>query len=339
MRTRNNIILALLAAAVFPLAAAAQAVTAPYTQDFSNQPLGPEWSTVSTGTGQVTIGAPPSASPISGGNAMLFDGTANASAYVNKARLMVDLNGSTGVILKYWAREASDEPDADDGLFISDGVQTVLAFSHQTLTSTWTEITIDVSMVLASNGMISGGTIDIIFSQADNYPIPTDGLCIDDILVLPPPVPDSGQANQATASLDINGGLNLNFQPATVGINGPFFASGNLAQITIEGPNSWPFALLLGPLNRNNATFANIGSLDIGMLGQGNYNDIMLIVDGANPASFFDYFAFTDSTGEANLSFDLAGLPPGVLGTFQGLIYQPAAPFFKLTAAFEYSIP
>ncbi|MCB9832267.1 MAG: hypothetical protein H6807_07305 [Planctomycetes bacterium] len=339
MKTRFGTIIALLVAATLQVAATAQSVSLPYSQNFDNLPVGNGWSMTTTGPGRVVFGTPPSASPISGNNAILMDGTMNGVAYTNTVTLKVDLAGASGCRLSYWAREASDEPDAADGLFISDGNQTVLAYSHTSLTSTWIQIQIDVGQVLATNGMTTGGVIDIIWSQADNYPIPTDGLCVDDVVVLPPPVPDSGQANQVDAALDVNGGLNLNLQPASIGINGPFFASGNVVQIAIDGPTSWPFALLLGPLNRNNAVFPGIGSLDIGMLGAGNYADILLIMDGANPVGFFDYFAYTDATGQANLSFDLTGLPSGVLGTFQALVYQPASPFFKLTAAFEYSLP
>jgi hypothetical protein len=339
MIPKKTILHALLLTAILSVAAAAQSVTLPYSNNFSTSPIGSGWTLNSTGNGRILIGAGPTASPASGGNALLFDGSVNASAYVNTATLSVDLNGAGGCLLSYWAREASDESDAADGLFISDGVTTVQAVSHNSLSSSWTQIQVDVGMVLAANSMATGGVIQIIFSQADNYPIPTDGLIIDDVSVLPPPVPDIGQANQATASLDVNQGLNLNGERALVGVKGPFFASGLVADLTIEGPTSWPFALLLGPLNRGNASFPGVGNLDIGMLGQGNYGDILAIMDGANPATFFDYFAFTDATGEARLSFDLAGLPPGLLGSFQALVYQPASPFFKLTAAFEYTLP
>ena len=315
--------------------------TVPYTQNFNGGvgSLGAGWSIQSTTIGLIEIGAPPSASPVSGGDALLLHASGSGTIYTNQATLQIDLAGANDALLRYWAREAADEADADDGLFISDGIQTVLAASHQALTATWEEIEVDIGDVLAQNGMQTGGVISIMFRQTDNFPIPTDGLIIDDVQVLPPPVPDIGQANQATAYLDINAGENLNGEIAVVGTNGPFFASGNVADIEIHGSVSWPYALIFGPLNRNNAIIPNVGSLDIGLLGMGNYSDILVVMDGANPVTFFDFAAFTDATGESHLQFDLTGFPVGVLGTFQVLAYQPASPFFKLSAAFEYSIP
>ncbi len=313
--------------------------TIPFLDEFTNGTLHPAWSLTSTNNGIIFAGQPPSFSPASGGDALLFSATSSGSVYLNQATLFIDLSGVTGVEVRYQAREASDEPDANDGLFVSDGNQTLLAVSHQNLTNTWTEITFNLGAFALANGLNLNSSFQLIFSQQDNFPIATDGLIIDDVQVLVPPPADVGQANRVTSSMTIAGGLNLNGNPPDVGENGPFFVSSTQLDITISGMPFQPWILIAGPLNRNNHVFVPEGSLDIGTMGAVNdYSDLIVIIDGLNPVSLFDLFAVTGATVTGSLSVHLDNLPPGLLTTFQALVYQPSAPFVGITAAFEFTI-
>ncbi len=151
-------------------------------------------------------------------------------------------------------------------------------------------------------------------------------------------MPDVGQANQTLAELDINNGLNLNGQPAVVGINGPFFADGSTMVITVTGEPDQPWFLLLGPLNRNNAVFPNVGSLDIGLLGPSDFSDVQIVMNGLGP-SFLDQFANTGPSGTSVVTLGLSPLPPGVIGTFQAIVYNSTSTVVGITAAFEYTVP
>ncbi len=314
--------------------------TIPFLDEFNNGSLNSAWSLSSTTIGQIYVGNPPSTSPGSGGDALIFEATATGTVYLNQATLIIDLSAETEVIVKYLARESGDEPDANDGLFVSDGVQTLLAVSHQGLTSAWQEIEFDLGAFVTANGMSLTSTFELIFSQQDNFDLPSDGLLIDDVRVELPPVPDIGQANQPLAFMDIAGGVNINGKSAVIGENGPFFVNSSQLDISFGGTPGYPWILLAGPLNRNNQVFVPQGSLDIGTMGAtSNYSDIFPVIDGLNPVAFFDFLATLNSSGAGSLSVNFDNLPPGIITTLQALIYQPGSPFVQLTAAFEFTVP
>lgn len=155
---------------------------------------------------------------------------------------------------------------------------------------------------------------------------------------VPPLVPDTGQANQASASMYINGGVNLNGHTAAVGENGPFFANGSQLSITVDGNPNQPFLLLLGALNRTNAVFP-FGNLDIGYMGASlNFSDVQVVMNGVNGTGFFDLFARTDPSGVAVVTLGLPGVTPGVLGTFQAIVYTGTSSVIELTAAFVFTV-
>ncbi len=151
----------------------------------------------------------------------------------------------------------------------------------------------------------------------------------------PPGPPDVGQANAADAALSMGGAVNLNSQPAFNGVNGPFFATlapGSTLALTWSGQPSRPLAIAFGPLNRNNAIFPGVGSLDIGLNGAGNLSDVSIVLDGLNPVTFMDAFANTGPLGSRTVSFTVPAFTPGVVGTFQAAVLT-AGLTFKLTAA------
>lgn len=316
------------------------AVSIPHTENFDSGSLGGEWTTAtSSSSGRIRLFTDGNASPLSGGDALAMDSSVNGTFSTNTATLLVDCAATGGGILKYYARETADETHAEDGLFLSDGINSVKVVDHSTLTSSWTEIVVDITIEAQAAGLALNSNFEVIFSQRDNYEIPTDGVFIDDVRLYPPPVPDTGQANQAKASLDINAGVNLNGHLPVLGENGPFFASGNQLNLTVGGNPNQPFVLLMGALNRTNYVLMPGQNLDIGMLGGSvNFSDIDILLDGATGVGFFDPFARIDGSGSVGLTFGMESFPPGVFGTLQAVVFTGDASVIGLTAAFEFTV-
>ncbi|MEE9394627.1 MAG: hypothetical protein V3W41_19205 [Planctomycetota bacterium] len=311
---------------------------APYLQDFDAGPLGGEWD-LSPGSpaGRIFLSIDNNPSPVSGGLALVMDSLSGGIPVTNRATLFVDMPASNVQTLLYYAREAFDEEDPNEGVLISDGLNEALIFSHSNLSGFWQEVEIDLVAEAAAAGIALNAQFQIIFQQTSDGALPFDGVLIDDLRLLPPD--DSGQANRADAFLDISGGLNANGRPPEIGRNGPFFAESSTLDIEVQGDPGCPWILLLGSLNLNNVIFGGgIGSLDLGLLGT-NFADLTIILDGNNPDSLLDTFAVLDPTGRSFLSFGLSFLPPGILGSFQAVVYGPHADVVHLTAAFCFTIP
>ena len=156
--------------------------------------------------------------------------------------------------------------------------------------------------------------------------------------------PDVGQANQSGALLNVSGATNINGQPAIVGINGPFAASrgvGSSLAFNVTSAANRSMLLLYGGLNRNNFVSPIFGSLDLGFNGATlNFGDVAIVIDGLTPDSFLDQLGVIGSSGSQSIGFTVPqGMPPGVFGTFQALIVNPANTVdSKFTAAFEITI-
>lgn len=159
-----------------------------------------------------------------------------------------------------------------------------------------------------------------------------------------PPVMDIGQPNSPEASLRVDGAMSANNYPPSDGFNGPFFvslAAGQDLTMNFGSNPNYVFFLLSGPLNRNNAVFPNIGSMDIGNLGSlNNYSDITILMDGANGTSFFDLLARVNGTGIQTISLPIPSqMPVGILGTFQCAMFnENNTSTLKFSAATEVSI-
>ncbi|MCA9323186.1 MAG: hypothetical protein KDB53_20770 [Planctomycetes bacterium] len=153
---------------------------------------------------------------------------------------------------------------------------------------------------------------------------------------------DIGQANTATASFELAGAINAFGLAAANGLNGPYFATqaaGDSVVMTLGGPALQPFVLFAGMLNRNNATFAGVGSLDLGMSGaSGSFSDLAVVLNGVAPATFLDGLARLDGSGTQSFSFTMPSGAPGPLFSLQAVVYQ-AAGLPRLTAATELARP
>ncbi|MCA9321501.1 MAG: hypothetical protein KDB53_12230, partial [Planctomycetes bacterium] len=115
--------------------------------------------------------------------------------------------------------------------------------------------------------------------------------------------------------------------------------AGESLAFSFDGPANRPFALLQGPLNRNNDIIPNVGSLDIGMMGNISvYSDLAILLDGVFPVTFLDQLAKVGPSGSQTLSFPVPNLPPGSLGTLQALFWDVPSVTLKLSAATEINI-
>ncbi|MEE9394628.1 MAG: S8 family serine peptidase [Planctomycetota bacterium] len=194
-----------------------------------------------------------------------------------------------------------------------DTVERVVIASPQA--GTWTiEITAEE---INEDGHVETAALDADFS-----------LVISGVQALAPAPADSGQANQIAASLKIRDAVNLNGQKPEVGTNGPFFVSrvpGESIEFSFSGAASTPFLLLIAPLNRGNFSAGAAGQLDIGLIGP-SLADLNLVMNGAFPASFFDFLAVTGPQGTQRIELLMPAFPPGVLGAFQTVFYDTTGP-------------
>ncbi len=163
-----------------------------FTETFESGSLNPAWWT-STGTGNFRTQVTSLQSPHGGIQHLTMDSSANAAR--NEATLTLDLSGRTGVTLGFWAVGYADEPDgpppspfsggADfDGVAISaDGTTWWEVQGLRSLAGTYGEFTIDLDAAIAAHGIAYNSNFKIRFNQYDDFPITTDGIGIDDIIV------------------------------------------------------------------------------------------------------------------------------------------------------------
>ena len=158
-------------------------VTLPYTQDWTGGlPTDGSWIfQSSTPNGSISAGSNGTPSPASGGPGLLMASAQDGAVVTNEASLLFRLPAGS-VTLRYQFKEFSDEADPEDGLFLSNGTTEVQLVSHQNGQNTWALVQVDVGTAAQSAGFAVNEVLRLIFRQRDNFPIPTDGHAIDDIV-------------------------------------------------------------------------------------------------------------------------------------------------------------
>ncbi|MEM7309238.1 MAG: PKD domain-containing protein, partial [Planctomycetota bacterium] len=191
------------------------AAVMPYSQDFQQGlPASGEWLFTSTNDfGEIIAGSQGSASPGSGSPSLAMASNVDGNYVTNEARLFVNAADYGGLSVSYYFKQTSDEDDTEDGLFISDGVKEVLAWSHQGGPSSWTQFDVDVTALATLLGVDFNEDFHLIFRQRDNYTLGTDGHLIDDVVVTPLPhlagtVDSISLGTGGTQLLRLEGGLN-----------------------------------------------------------------------------------------------------------------------------------
>ena len=163
-----------------------------FSENYESGVLNPAYWT-STGTGNFRTQVTSSFSPHGGARHMTMDSIADYAR--NEATLTLDLSGRSGVVLKFWAAGYNDEPSGPppspftggsdfDGVAISaDGTSWWEVRSLRSLPATYGMFTVDLDAAIAAHGINYNSTFKIRFNQYDDFPLTTDGIVIDDILV------------------------------------------------------------------------------------------------------------------------------------------------------------
>jgi hypothetical protein len=210
----------------------------------------------------------------------------DGSYVTNEAILHVDASQYAGLSVSYWLKETSDEPDPEDGFFVSDGVTEALVNSHQSAPADWTQYTFDLGAVAPLLGVELGPDLRLIWRQRDNYPLGTDGHLIDDVAVTPVP---HLAGDVASLSLSAGGVQTLQLAAGAARANDGYWLLGSLGGTS---PGT-PIGSIVLPLNTPDAYFTftllhpnhpplqgSFGFLDAG----GEAQAALALPPGTNPA-------------------------------------------------------
>lgn len=323
--------LAALLVAVAASGVRAQSVVPPFAETFDGPGPYPafQFSTSFPGVGRVVASAASAILPPSpeGGACLAFDVAIPGALAVQEAALTVDLVTAGGGVLRYFAKETSDEDDPGfDGVFMrpSPGDPFVQIVDHTTLGSQWVEISVDLVVAALAAGYAPGPAAMIVFRQKDNQPAPSDGLQIDHVRIDLPPPSDVGQSNRPLASLVVAGAQNLAGQPPLDTLAGPFFVSappGTPLALTIRGAPNQPYLLVAGPLNRNALVRPVLGSIDLGIAVGDLLTGFVPILDGTSPG-FLNQLAWTTAAGVSNFVLPSPQLPAGTTFALQSAVFD-----------------
>ncbi|NOZ47086.1 MAG: PKD domain-containing protein [Chlorobi bacterium] len=160
--------------------------TLPYSTGFESG-LDQNWSTQGSNS-YSRIQLTTANTPHSGSYHLTMDVTTNGNYCTNEAWMGLNLTGTTQVNMSFWWKDFSDETHSSDGVYFSDngGTSFVKVFDlngGSYTNNSWSEFTLDVDQLAASNGLSLSGTFVVKFQQYDNYSIATDGMAFDDISV------------------------------------------------------------------------------------------------------------------------------------------------------------
>ncbi len=153
-----------------------------YSTGFETGAFDNHWETYSTGDGRVQL---VTAYSPRGSYHMTMDDPTSGGYTTNEAWLLLNLSGHSQVDLTFYWKEFADESHSTDGVYLSDngGASFVKVYNLTGGTSTYQQIALDIDALASSNGLTLSSTFVVKFQQYDNYPITTDGMAFDDIVV------------------------------------------------------------------------------------------------------------------------------------------------------------
>ncbi len=277
-----------------------------------------------------------------GGYAHVDDNSSHAA--INLRSPCFDLNGLANPSLSFYLYSYDSTGILNPNLISLDvisypsGAMTTDVFGPQGQTGpSWTLQNVDLSP-------FAGQVIQLIFrgetvSNAGNsHDVAIDDVAVFDLL------PTLGQAPQpGLAVLDLNAPRNANGVPLSFAANGPYFSSvsaGDILNFKMKGGAMQPIILFAGPLNPGVASFAGIGSIDVGgpidpLTGIPTF--LTILADGTTLGGFNPFFVIAAS-GSTQVGFSVPNLPPGVLGTFQCAVYSSTTSGISLTNAVQVTV-
>ena len=163
----------------------------PFTDDFeAGAPFNVHWTPSQSSTGRVLVTS--ANGPIGSYHVTMDTSSGFAS---NELTLVVDLDGATNVLLQYDWKEFSDESHllpltwtgsaTGDGVAISADGNTWHRIANLTDgTSSYQTVLIDLDAAATNAGLTYNQTFRIRFQQYDDNPIPTDGIALDNIMLI-----------------------------------------------------------------------------------------------------------------------------------------------------------
>lgn len=136
-----------------------------------------------------------------------FPGSTSGVTVSNGLIIGLDGTGTSGLRLSFWAANLGEEPDLEDGVFVSDnGLDWYQVWGNWTglTANTWVQVT-DVDLTTTS--VNTAAPFYLLFAQRDNFALGSgDGVLVDDIEVgppsytlLPPSPGTAGQVNDLVA--------------------------------------------------------------------------------------------------------------------------------------------
>lgn len=142
-----------------------------FEDNFDTGSFGSAWTTEGLNNGRVRLTT--SYAPRDTYHAVL-DSSVKGSYSTTRLKLNLDLSAVSDVKVEYYYKESGDENHSSDGLYIYNG-SWIKAASFNNGPSSWTKYEIDLSAYQ---------DIQIIeWQQYDNYPMSSDGICIDNVKV------------------------------------------------------------------------------------------------------------------------------------------------------------
>ena len=196
---------------------------------------------------------------------------------VNESWLRLDLSGESDVTLEFSWKETSDEPNIEDGLFISDdaGLTFIKLYDFGGGTpNVWNNVSLNLSDYINWIGLSHSSTFVLKFQQRDNAAMPYDGIAIDNINITVP-IDDVIEPGENPLDLpDLNkGSIAIYPVPAqdevTISLEGDF-----------DGMFSGEILTLDGKLVKQLTVRSGSNRLNVSDLSQGTY--LVVISDGEN---------------------------------------------------------
>lgn len=168
----------------------------PFSDDFEDGSIDYPWTLSGTGTWRTRAAT----IPAFGQYSMMMDSSVSGSNARNEATLTLDCSAHDEIVLTFRGNVYFDESHAPpfnpftggadfDGVAIStDGnlwyeVQPLRPPAMTAALGEYGLYTVDLSAAAAQYGLTLGSAVHIRFNQFDNYPHPSDGIAIDDVMV------------------------------------------------------------------------------------------------------------------------------------------------------------
>ncbi|MBU0677273.1 MAG: DUF11 domain-containing protein [Verrucomicrobia bacterium] len=249
-----------------------QIAGAPFFDGFESGSLSNAWSPVSTGYGRIRVIS--SSEPASGTYHACLDSSSAGQYGLNELVLTADLAGESNVhfscAVASFGEETEWMPSQFSGSTNADGIAVsddgtnwhkVLQLPFAS-TSPYTNIVIDISSFAAANGLTLNSQFKIKLQQYDNYSIPTDGICFDNVWLY-----------DAAASADLEVQISDSGDPDTVGSNVTYtvvvFNNGPAASADAAVTNVLPAGAVFVSATTSHGTCTQVGSIvscDLGTL-------------------------------------------------------------------------